>query len=593
MSLLSTTYQLLKETGFLQKLIIWNTINCIWDLTLSILQQNMHSDFETIKILIGIWFFINPLFASYLDKLSGEIGQQISIKWSANQWKLYNNGTHDARLQHPPDKIDRLMSRAQNNISTTMSWGFHTIINLVMSSITTFYIFTSNGMLFNLLLLTILNITSYHKFTKNMLKKFFQDRHRLRDESDHLECKKSMILPGVQYKETSVDDINDIDRQIMVNNAFYYNAWDRITFWTNITNGGGILVSILLRPDLKPSTILLVIFTLKSFSGSLGECMNFMNRYSELDGTFNSFTKEFNAFINDQQDDVVKAEFPEVINIPVQTFNRHQFNVHVAEHITIKQGDRVLITGPSAAGKTTFIDALTGMFVGMTLGDMVDPRSIHHHFIKFFQNIKEKVLTSKTTIRNLFNDEKDDETINKFLHIVDMDEWARKLTLSEKPKHEYPDWSIMDFMTNWLIKLPYMSHLVSFYEKWFKPKPKTNDDIEIGNTNVEPVGPSIAPNSLDIEINERHSGGQKTRLILATRLYKLHKTNAACLILDEPEQGIDPPLAYKILKRIHKTFNQTPIIFNNHLEKIHEKKWITKWLEMHSDGNTGTIKHAF
>jgi ABC-type transport system involved in cytochrome bd biosynthesis fused ATPase/permease subunit len=254
----------------------------------------------------------------------------------------------------------------------------------------------------------------------------------------------------------------------------------------------------------------------------------------------------------------------------------------ISDEMSFKNGDRILITGPSSAGKSTFIDALTGMIIGMTLKDAIDPRSIHHHFVKFYQNIKETVRTSKTTTRDLFKNEMNDAVIYQFLRIVDMEDWVKKLTEPKKYKKNYPDWTVFGFLFNWLTKLPYIPFMISLYDKWFKSEIKKNDDIEMGLDD-----PHVPNNNLDIEINERHSGGQKTRLVLATKLYRLYKSNAAGLILDEPEQGTDPWMAYEIIKRIHTSLPDKLIIIISHLEKIGEFDWFNVKLRV----NNGIVSY--
>jgi ABC-type transport system involved in cytochrome bd biosynthesis fused ATPase/permease subunit len=50
------------------------------------------------------------------------------------------------------------------------------------------------------------------------------------------------------------------------------------------------------------------------------------------------------------------------------------------------------------------------------------------------------------------------------------------------------------------------------------------------------------------------------------------------LILDEPEQGSDPEIAYNIIDNIFKKFPEKMIIVISHLELIHIKyKWDNKF----------------
>jgi ABC-type transport system involved in cytochrome bd biosynthesis fused ATPase/permease subunit len=67
---------------------------------------------------------------------------------------------------------------------------------------------------------------------------------------------------------------------------------------------------------------------------------------------------------------------------------------------------------------------------------------------------------------------------------------------------------------------------------------------------------------LDQPIANRISGGEKRRLAIASQLVTITDTTRV-IILDEPEQGCDPPLA-----RIHEAYPTHCIIVISHLERI-------------------------
>jgi ABC-type transport system involved in cytochrome bd biosynthesis fused ATPase/permease subunit len=72
-------------------------------------------------------------------------------------------------------------------------------------------------------------------------------------------------------------------------------------------------------------------------------------------------------------------------------------------------------------------------------------------------------------------------------------------------------------------------------------------------------------NPLDINIEERISGGQKCRLALATRVYQMMTNNhKKIFILDEPEQGSDN-VAIQVIQNIFDMFNDKTIILITHI----------------------------
>jgi ABC-type transport system involved in cytochrome bd biosynthesis fused ATPase/permease subunit len=77
---------------------------------------------------------------------------------------------------------------------------------------------------------------------------------------------------------------------------------------------------------------------------------------------------------------------------------------------------------------------------------------------------------------------------------------------------------------------------------------------------------------LDVDLDGSLSGGEKCRLALATRIYKLlENPDISILLLDESDQGVDPPMGYRILSNVLQRFPNTTTIVISHLERIREK----------------------
>ena len=74
---------------------------------------------------------------------------------------------------------------------------------------------------------------------------------------------------------------------------------------------------------------------------------------------------------------------------------------------------------------------------------------------------------------------------------------------------------------------------------------------------------------VNVTIKNEISGGQKSRLLIAVKLYQMIVMKKRILILDEPEQGSDPDVAYGMLKNIVKGFPDITIFIICHLENIH------------------------
>ncbi|CAF1456959.1 unnamed protein product [Adineta steineri] len=75
---------------------------------------------------------------------------------------------------------------------------------------------------------------------------------------------------------------------------------------------------------------------------------------------------------------------------------------------------------------------------------------------------------------------------------------------------------------------------------------------------------------LDGAMENKLSGGQKMRLLLARALYRAHNRNSSLLILDEPDKGLPAEITVTIIDNIMKWYRSKGILFLTlHTERAH------------------------
>lgn len=207
----------------------------------------------------------------------------------------------------------------------------------------------------------------------------------------------------------------------------------------------------------------------------------------------------------------------------MQILKKGNFNLRFEENLKkfwFGLGCKILIQGKTGQGKSTFLEGLTGKIDGITL-NANKPENYYWLVADMYQNIREKIPSSGVTVRGWFKKEQNDDIIIDCLKLCFEPEELEKLLLALLKKRE------------------------------------KNDDQDIENQNIS--------SPFDIDIQEILSGGQKSRLCLATRVYELKKKNKQILIMDEPEQGSDPETAVWVLQNIFREFTDKTIIMTSHM----------------------------
>lgn len=232
--------------------------------------------------------------------------------------------------------------------------------------------------------------------------------------------------------------------------------------------------------------------------------------------TFENQLQSLEDFFKDKTYTIKPPQIPLPLQFSFFGSVANVFTIPENNSLDIKQGDHIRIEGPSGIGKTTLIKWIMGFIGEIKYSTNAIPMSYNSYFIWMRQEIREHTPVN-TSIRQLINnDEINDSLIIKCLTIVGL--------------------------LNWF-----------------------NENIK-GNINKK--------------IEGQISGGEKTRLCIALILIKLIYEKGKVLILDEPEQGINPEFASKLLETIFNEFPDVTIIIITHLCDCQTEslKFNKKWL---------------
>ena len=328
-----------------------------------------------------------------------------------------------------------------------------------------------------------------------------------------------------QYKERSSDYIINL-----IIKKYYYNneierRWTAISITMQFLNTSiAIYIGYLCLDDIK-NFIFMSLITMQ-LSNSISNLSNFLTQSSRFIDDWENLINFWNNTIS--KPEPIKLALPDDLLITDLNISRGKFKL--CFDINIKSlkfniGIKILLTAKTGTGKSTFMDALTGKIPGITM-NYGSPENYYYLVADMFQTINEKIPSSTVTIRNYFKDKLDDVLIYEYLNLI-----------FESDELEI----ILDNLAN--------------------------NKLEFNKSSCP----------LDNHINEMLSGGQKKRLILATRCYEVDKYNKCIFILDEPEQGSDYETIILLLNTIFTRYKRCSVIMISHIHPRELDKLEIEW----------------
>lgn len=497
---------------------IWAIITII-ELT----QQTMMASLLTTKaekneeesdntVTIALMIIIVPiirygLFGDYLNKISEHI--KLSI-WG-DILTEYNELTLESKNVFATSDLERKMFDSEWALVFWIEMGFPTIIhlvNMIYFCTYTFYLSDTLYLLFALVAGMIVLYFGLKRSLDNKMAKVWTSNRTKREKNSQL---LKLEFPRFAYGSRSVVDIMKLINE-RCSIEIEYNkmrSQQKMLSWL-ITEVG--VASIILLTTAGTSTGVLAV-TMK-FTAAVNGLFGLLNMNTHFEGIYASLRKDFDK-AKKQTIKPTKEVFNEPITVQNCYIKKGTFTLKLHEQFTYSCGCVFGFIGPSGAGKTTFIKAV---FVGdddakVKLSTNKLPQNYFHLVSWLYQEIRGNMKVNKLTVSEVFNHSRDKKLINKCVQIA----------------------------------------------KVGKPIERLKDKVK-----------ELKKSWIDIEISEigAMSGGEMTRFAISRQIYEVFEKNLKFLILDEPEQGTDPPVAYQMIHDIVSELrSKCVIVIISHLEK--------------------------
>lgn len=476
--------------------------------------------------LIALYLILSCVHALINDivikRMHNRITVDVVAKFTLSSLQKYDTLSFSSKNKNPANIFWTKTKDASHSLESMIDWGIPTFFGLLSNIIDMVWTFYRKNLLKELLTIVICCFSVYYFLVKPKQKKITDLRKSYRKQNQHGYSKIQLSLIPYQYREIKPEEIYGMDKNIREN---WFSLVNKIRELRAITSSSNQIIKTVITfacvNDIKD--FLLILNIVNGMTNSVQTITSFMNQYMNLESEFQNYVDFWDGL--EFMEDPKKMDISEHLEVTGVDIVKGDFKLKFADSLKsfpFFTGMKILIRGKTGGGKTTLLEGLTGKIKGVTMNEG-KPENYYHTTADMFQNIREKMPSSKVTIRDFFKNEMYNDLIKTCL----------KCTFED---------SELDLILGSLSKK-------ENYEK----------------------------HPFDVELDEILSGGQKSRLCLATRCYELEKFEKKILIMDEPEQGSDPRTAVTVIQKIFDKYTHCTIIMISHMCGCQLEKLQVDW----------------
>ena len=319
--------------------------------------------------------------------LTSIVSYDVKRKFEQDAYIKYNRLTHQFKNRHPIGKFKEVLSNASNALWCIPDWGLYNFMNLIGVIVGVLYTFYLKNLMIQLLAVLLLfavlhklivgklqtNLTTIDKDTKKIV--------------NGLRSKLDLFSVPFQFREFSPQIISNMANEITDKRQYIDNKWVNVINITRLFNMLiGVIISCLNMNDV--GSFMLITLVMNQLSNAITNMTYFTTRYNQLHNDYTNYVDFWKKaeFIEEPAQLKIKQNLCVTdVNIKKGKFkigwDKFDFNFFV--------GMKILVTGKTGSGKSTFMEALTGKIKGIEL-NIGNADNYYHKMSDMYQNIREK-----------------------------------------------------------------------------------------------------------------------------------------------------------------------------------------------------------
>jgi hypothetical protein len=368
------------------------------------------------------WLIISsPILTSiinlFVQNYNIKLHYVITEKWKYIVFNHFIDMSFTSRKKIDMNDFKNQVERTGYALINIITWAFPSITRLIViltSCLITFYV---NGKTYFIIMLPIL-FTFYYWFRMSIKQKTLTElRKTKKDIEKIIRPLFSWNLHLFQNRSRTVTETLNVQVPIIKADMMYLLGWCSINrelgFFAELISGISLYC---ISSSFSDILVNKVIFN--QFTNSISNIGNLTNTIANNMKDFDRFIDIINSSDSSPMPIQYNIEFPLLINSFITlSQGTKEFKLH-ASHLTINCHDKILLRGESGIGKTQLVNSLQGLIPGTLFNSKYEPKHYESKWQYMNQQTRETIPSYGLTIRQMLEDEPDNQKIMNLINIV-------------------------------------------------------------------------------------------------------------------------------------------------------------------------------
>lgn len=341
----------------------------------------------------------------------------ITNKWKNIVFKHFYDMSYTSRKKIDMNDFKNQVEHTGFALINIITWAFPSLTRLLViltSCLITFYV---NGKAYFIIILPIL-CTLYYWFRMSIKQKTLTELRKTKKDIEKVI--RPLFLWNLhlfQNRSRTVTETLNIQAPIIKADMMYSLGWYSINrelgFFAELISGISLYC---ISTSFSDFLVNKVIFN--QFTNSISNIGNLTNTIANNMKDFDRFIDIINSFESSPMLKQYDFIFYLSINSSIKLYQGTRKFTLYASHLTIYKHDKILLRGESGIGKTQLVNSLQGLIPGTLFNSKYEPKQYESKWQYMNQQTRETIPSSGLTIRQMLEDEQNNQKIMNLVNIV-------------------------------------------------------------------------------------------------------------------------------------------------------------------------------